>query len=205
MEQLDRCVSYFDNLILGELLGQAGCGRNCWIAGGALRDFFSYGYPHSDIDIYFSDEYELERAKEYFNEKVWNNEGAELIGDFTNSIDYRYKKHHFQLIKIYFPGPQETIDNFDFTVCCAAVDTVEVIHHDTFFIDLAARKLVINSLPKPLSTMQRMQKYIKKGFTICNGGLLALAKAIATIDFDNVDENHLEHYPDGTPRFVRLD
>ena len=42
-------------------------------------------------------------------------------------------------------------------------------------MDLAKRSLVINSLPYPLSTVQRMQKYIKKGYTICNGGLLEIA------------------------------
>jgi len=200
MKQIDRCVTYFKQFILDELPA------NCWIAGGAIRDFFSLGYCSSDIDVFFPSMEEFIKADDWLK-------GRENVKcTFRNEmvVNYKYKKHKVQLIKThFFSSPQETIANFDFTVACGAVDKEMLYAHDTFFIDLAGRRIVINSLPFPLSTLQRLQRYIKKGYTICNGGLLEIAKGIQKLDLNNPTVNTFEFYPEGAkkglPRFVRID
>jgi len=195
-EQLKQAVDYFNHIILNDM-DKMNC--NVWIAGGAVRDYFSIGHPTSDIDMYFPDDVNFDIANAWFSEA-----GKKLFSN-DRLVSYMYNKHRYELIKIHFSSPKETIDAFDFTVCCAAIDKDSVYMHDTFFIDLARRRLVINKLPYPLSTLQRMQKYIKKGFTICNGGIIQIAKALGEIDFNDPKNNHIEKYPDGTPKFVRLD
>jgi hypothetical protein len=112
-----------------------------------------------------------------------------------------------QLIKKhFFPTPEETISNFDFTVCCVAVTpSGDVVHHERFFEDLAGRRLAINALPFPLSTLERLQRYVSKGYLACNGTLMQLSEAIKQIDLNDPSASNLRYYPDGTPRFVRFD
>lgn len=195
----ERCVGYFKYVVL-DLLEPLG--ENYWVAGGAVRDFFSIGRCTTDVDIYFPSTPYYEQAQKIMDD---SEECKEIYRDDKTTI-YRYKKNKVQLVgNHFFDTPQATIEAFDFTVCCAAVDRERLYHHETFFIDLAGRKLVINRIRYPLSTLQRLQKYIKKGFTICNGGLMAIARAIQRVDLDNPSENTFGFYPDGTPKFVRFD
>lgn len=212
-KHIEECVKYFDLIFFSQLTEPVDWSMDtdntdlkkidvsCWIAGGALRDYFSIGYPQSDIDVFFPNNDEYEKAKkcllfhtqgniEYENEKI---------------CVFIVNKHRFELVKIFFPTPESTITEFDFTVCCCAVDTKDVYMHEDFFADLAKRRLVVNKLPFPLSTLQRLQKYIRKGYSICNGGLLDISKAIAGLDLTRPEVNTFEFYPDGSPRFVRFD
>ncbi len=208
LPQMQECIDYFKYLILDDL-GDV----YCWVAGGALREYFTVGHAKaSDVDVFFQDKEAFEAAKKALLAKGPQEGKAATsittIMTFENDriTNFIHKKHKVQLISTkYFVDPQETIENFDFTVCCAAVDKADVYHHQTFFMDLAKKRLVINALPYPLSTMQRMQRYIQKGYTICNGGILQIAKAIKELDFEKPEENPIEFYPDSTPRFVRYD
>jgi tRNA nucleotidyltransferase/poly(A) polymerase len=62
MEQLKNCVDFFNKLILKEL---SVC-TNTWIAGGAVRDYFS-GTEFSDIDLFFKTEKGLTRLHRLFH------------------------------------------------------------------------------------------------------------------------------------------
>lgn len=170
MEQLNSCVEYFNDLILDELAKE---NISCWIAGGSVRNYFAGDYSYTDIDVYFKDENNLNAAKDFFIQN-----GGEVKFDSDHAYNIKYKGRDYDLIKHFFKNPQDSIDNFDFTVACVAVDNEKVYHHDTFFMDLAKRALVINELPYPMSTLSRVQKYAKKGFTICKGGLYKLSRAI---------------------------
>ena len=177
----------------------------CWIAGGALRDHFMQGYPGSDIDLFFPDGENWSIAKEWYLDKARK---SKIVYENSNTLKLYVKKFRKQidLVKRFFPSPQATIAEFDFTVCCVAMDYEKVYHHDRFFIDLAARKLVINKLPYPISTLQRLQKYFGKGFRICNGGIIEIAKAIQKLSDEDIAKNHIEFYPDKrVRRIVRID
>jgi len=195
-EQFENAISYFKKTILDELED-----IKCWVAGGAVRDYFSLGYPKSDIDIFFPDEEQYNAA----DSKLKDN-GHKCVVDNGSGKMYKVKTRLIHIVKShFFDSPIATIGSFDFTVCCASVSRGDVEHVGTFFQDLARRRLVINALPFPLSTMQRLQKYIKKGYWICNGGLLRIAKAIKEIDFEDKKQNNIAFYPDGSPKFIRID
>jgi hypothetical protein len=200
MVQLDNCVKYFKRLILDEL--KPIC--ITWVAGGCVRDYFSIGKLTSDIDLFFTCVEDFEKCKKYLIDdktrritrtepadnpedddkiiiEVVDKPQAKVIFENDNVLKVSYRGHKFDVIKKYFPSPETTIIEFDFTVCCAAVDLGRVYTHETFFIDLAKRQLMINKLPFPLSTMWRLQKYINKGFYICSGEMLKLSKAIGAL------------------------
>lgn len=220
--QLENCIKYFSKQILDELK------EVCitWVGGGCVRDYFSVGKLTSDIDLYFTCEEDYLKCKKYFVEQNFitvskEEEGKTVITKFPkqkakvifendNVTKIIYKGRPFDLVRKYFPSASETIKEFDFTVCCAAVDIHSVYTHETFFIDLAKRQLMINKLPFPLSTMWRMQKYIQKGFYMCSGEMLKLSKAIGELQTNTPkgEENAVELQPmseGGSPRFLTFD
>lgn len=195
-KNLDACVQYFRYILLEEFKE-----INCFIAGGAIRDYFSLGYINSDIDVFFSNEIDFQKALDVFKSL-----GIKSIYENDNFIEFIHNNKRIQLIKKHWlQNPQESIENFDFTVCSVAVDYNKVYYHETFFMDLAKKRLVINKLHFPISTLQRLQKYIIKGYRICNGGLLEIVKEIQKLDLTNSKSNNIEFYSDGSPRFLRYD
>jgi hypothetical protein len=183
IEQLQNCVDYFNKIFFKDIPSNI----SCWIAGGAVRDYFSIGFVQSDIDIYLSDQDNFNSLKYYFTET------EKLVPTFenVNVLNFYRKGKKVQLIKIFFQDLPSTIDSFDFTVCCCGVTREEVFYHETFFIDLAKKRLVINKLPYPVSTLRRLQKYILKGYKICNGGIIHIVQAIQQMPQENIEENHL--------------
>jgi hypothetical protein len=199
-EQIQSVKGYFERYFK---LDSEDC--RFWIAGGCLRDYFSLGYHASDIDVFFPSREDFDKFSsiskfEGAGKIIFENENTKRLLFTLNGKDVIV-----DLIKKFFSSPEETISEFDFTICCVAMDRLFFYCNSTFFIDLAKKRLVVNKLPYPLSTLQRLQKYIIKGFRICNGGLLEIAKAISEIDLSNPDSNHLAFYPDGSPKFRRID
>ncbi len=170
MVQFDNCVVRFKELILDELHEQ---NINCWIAGGALRDYFMGKYVKTDYDIFFPNEEEFKKCADYFKSK-----DHEIKWESDNGMKVLYNKKTFDLIKLYFDTPEATIASFDFTICMIAVDRNKVYHGETTFIDLAKKQLMIHNIRLPASLLNRSFKYIRKGFWICQGEMKKIYDAI---------------------------
>jgi len=175
LNQLIDAVDYFRELILNEL---ENC--YCWIGGGATRDFFLYGgvlKELSDIDIFFPNQQNYDLAKSYFISHgytlVYENENATRWQKENNPNEYV-----FELIKIFYRDPKHCIKAFDFTVCCCAIDRSGIYYHETFFMDLARKNLIINDLGNPEGTFFRIKKYMDKGFDIRKDQITILFDAI---------------------------
>lgn len=170
MVQFDNAVERYSKIILEELYA---AGIRTWIAGGALRDYFM-GVPiKTDHDLFFPDEENYQKAVKFFKEK-----NAENIWESDNGCKFMLNRRRFDLIKKFFPSPQETINEFDFTVSMFAVDDKQVYYGETSFIDLAKRQLMINKITYPPSTMSRAFRYYQKGFSMCLGEMAKLVKSI---------------------------
>lgn len=171
-----------------------------WIAGGALRSFL-VGDKVKDLDIFSSD-------PESVLSKFKNSESFKL-GHENDFISNFYKDGLcYQVIKKYkYNSPKETIDSFDFTIVCAAIGIDGIITDERFYIDNAQKRLVVKSLPKPLSTVKRMAKYCQRGYSMCPIGLAKILKAVQEnpINWNDPNQNEIEFYPDGTPTFRGLD
>lgn len=220
--QFENCVKFFSKQILDELKDVC----ITWVAGGCVRDYFSVGKLTSDIDLYFTCEEDYIKCKKYLVEQsivtVSKEEDgktvinkfpkpkAKIIFENDNVTKVIYKGRPYDLVRKYFPSAAETIKEFDFTICCAAVDIHNIYTNETFFIDLAKRQLMINKLPFPLSTMWRMQKYIQKGYYMCSGEMLKLSKAIGELQTNTKEgeESAIELQPmseGNEPRFLTFD
>lgn len=172
----------------------------CWIAGGALRSFLM-GEHVKDLDIFSNDPDAVLSA--------FKSDDTFKAG-FNNDFIANFYKDGicYQVIKKYkYATPKETIDSFDFTIICAAICKEGVVADERFYIDNAQRRLVVKSLPKPLSTVKRGMKYSKRGYFMCPVGLAKILKAVQEnpINWDDPSQNEIEFYPDGTPSFRGLD
>lgn len=170
MIQFDNAVARYNKIILAELKE---AGIICWLAGGALRDYFMGVPVKTDYDIFFPNENEFNNAKDYFKSRE-----AEVLWESENGMKIKYKEVKYDLVKKYFLDPQATIEAFDFTVSMFAVDTEKVYYGETSFIDLAKRQLMINKITYPASTLSRAFRYYKKGFIMCLGEMRKLIEAI---------------------------
>lgn len=184
MIQFDNAVSRYGKLILTELKE---AGVNCWLAGGALRDYFMGVRINTDYDLFFPSELEFEKCRTYFKAK-----NAEVIWESENGMKVKYNDKKFDLVKKYFPNPQATINEFDFTVSMFAIDLEKVYHGETSFIDLAKRQLMINKITFPPSTISRAFRYYKKGFTMCQGEMKKMIEAVNPKIETTTNENQEE-------------
>jgi hypothetical protein len=181
------------------------------VAGGAVRDKF-LDAEIKDYDIFVEDETTEKMLMEFYakNGKVGN----------VNSqlANYTYKDKWIQIIrgKYWDMKTDAVIMDFDYVHCCAMVTTMGLKVHPEFFEAIATKHIRVNKLKFPLSSLERMGKYIEKGYKPCNGTLFALAKAIndmppAVFEMTNNTTtaealaNTLFFYADGTPRFVGVD
>lgn len=200
--QIANCVQYFNYQFFKHIPEDI----QCWIAGGAVRDYFATGkMTESDVDFFLPDKKNMVRLLIVLRNKfkfkhylITKNaiKGYGFIGKDKIDLD---------IVKVPFENKLKTIDGFDFTVCCFAVDRKECVFHPSAPFDLLRKRLVINALPFPVSTLQRMQKYLKRDYWICNGGMVEIAKGMSTIDWKDPLQNNIEFYPEGSPRIVRID
>lgn len=171
---------YFNNLILGELRKQR---INAWVAGGVLRDYFLEKPLKSDCDIFFPNATEFNKAKDYFLSK-----GGRIVWESDNGMKVTYRGNTFDLIKIFTPNPMATISRFDFTISMLATDGKDLYYGNNTLKDLQDRKLVINTIVNPLSTLKRVLKHYKKGFTMSAEETKKLYQALNSLPYDEADD-----------------
>jgi len=103
-------------------------------------------------------------------------------------------------------GPiQEIINKFDFTICMAAYDLNENIYFvRDYLTDNISKRLVFNiNTPYPISSLFRVQKYIKKGFRL--GGLDAVKMALRINNINLSDHNELKDQLQGVDTLLLKD
>ena len=179
----DQAIHYFSKIILSKL----DC--YCWVAGGAITSFMS-GQKIKDIDLFFNSRNEAAKAviqlRKQFKFKLLFATDKAIKG----IAEIQGRKVKIDIVKTLFPNPIACINEFDFTVCCFAVSKTKFFYHPNAPFDILRKKLVINNLPFPVSTVRRMNKYIKRGYSACNGTIMEILTEVRNVnpeDFGLVD------------------
>lgn len=198
-EEVYFCSKFFSKKILDLLYSQ---GIEAWVAGGAVRDYFLGDAVTNDIDVYFGDNKQFQEAVKVFEnlEKDMTGRAPKKVVETPHSVKYEYMGVIIDFVSVIAGKPRYCLSTFDFTVCAAAVDREKMVYHKDFFMHLANKKLALFGQHTPLTSLARLQKYIQKGFRIDGDNLVALAKLLKDIDFEDPEQNTLEYYGDGTPR-----
>lgn len=170
-------LEYFNRRVFSLLPGV-----ECWVAGGAVRQFCIQGNTNdTDIDLFFPNEEELRKALNLLDV----DKEVEV-----QETKFAYNIGHLDLVKRTFKHPQEIIDDFDFTVCAIAVDRTSVTFHEDFRRDIEHREIILNHATDPIRNLLRVLKYTKKGFNIPEYELLKIVQGIMKIKEGDETEAH---------------
>lgn len=200
---LYRATNYFDFLFNG-LLDDV----NCFIAGGCFRAYFSPDEIIDDIDIFTVDRVECAKL-------VWRLRKIGFKPYFKNKnaikgiVKIKNKTYKVDIVKKFYENEVNCLEDFDFSVSKFAYNmkTKSVFYSENYFSDLILKRIVIPDLnySNPIGALKRLQKYINKGYTACNGTLITIAKRIAETDLNNPEQNDIEFYPDGRGKIILFD
>lgn len=172
---------------------------NVWIAGGAVRDSV-IGDTIKDIDVFGTNAESLDKFIEEELKNYTRLRDTELLKEFKQG-DWRV-----QVVYRFYVGIKECLDSFDFTICQFAYDGDKVFTTPESITDSFRKRLVVHSIQKDftMDSFRRVVKYVKKGYTICNGGLLDVARSIQLLSPAEM-EDQIIRYPDGTISPLRFD
>lgn len=152
-----------------------------WLAGGALRRTIAAAPLESDFDFFFASQEQMTAFTAQLSGKALSKtketEHHEQWEGYLSEIDRRVV---VQCIKFqFYQLAEDVIGSFDFTICQFAYDGDSIYASDYAMWDLGRKRLAINKITFPVSSMRRLLKYARQGFTACDGCLASLATAIA--------------------------
>lgn len=173
-----------------------------WIAGGAVRQWFSGQEKLSDIDVFFIND-------EAFNtyEKMLVDADFKLISQHKNAKTYRRHELIVQCITISsYSNVTELFDSFDFSVCQFAWNGEEVFATSEAIISVLRGHLGVHKISKTyaVDSLRRAFKYAKKGFYPCSGTIEKIALALRELSEEDV-RRAIEISPGGGQRVRRID
>lgn len=200
---LYRATNYFEFLFNG-LLDDV----DCWLAGGCFRAYFAPDENIDDIDIFCDSRSSaakiVKRMRKINFKPYFVNQNA-----IKGIVQIKGKKYKVDVVKRFYENEEICLKDFDFSVSKFAYNlkSKTITHSPNYFADLTLKRLVIPDLEygNPLGSLKRLQKYINKGYTACNGTLLTIAKELNRVDLNNPENNEIEFYPDGNVRIILFD
>lgn len=200
---LRRCADFFERQLIVNLDN-----INMWIAGGCFRAYFSKDEEIKDIDLFFPSSTEAARClislRKIGFKHFFTNKNA-----IKGYIENRGKRIYIDIVKKYYQSEESALEDFDFSVSKFAYNpkSKTFFYSEFSFTDLCAKRIVIPDIKfgNPIGSLKRLQKYIKNGYTACNGTLLTIAKRISETDLTNPEQNDIEFYPDGSTRIILFD
>lgn len=154
--------------------------RGPWIVGGAVRRLISQAPQDSDFDVAFASADQLEKTFQAmtaagFKKGRVTNSYVEMIGQLG-----KRSQQKVQLLKMtYAETPEAHIDSFDFTICQCAFDGTDLILGDYALWDIARKRLALHKVSFGASSVRRMTKYAKQGYTFCQGTIVSILEAVA--------------------------
>lgn len=160
------------------------------LAGGALRSFFTQT-PVRDYDLYVtpdvSNKFKTNSVSDILVGYQWSLISETTLSWLYRKLEYDEKNQQLtnidiNLIKKPYITLDDVINNFDYTVCMCAISNSTIVYHPDYFTDLATRQLRVNNPSDPLSSLWRMQKYIKLGYSINREDLWSLTEEIHEAD-----------------------
>lgn len=196
-----------DNFQKIKMLDKFMIGHKGFIAGGCFKNILN-NEKIKDIDIFFNDYLDYENATRYFDTMTPNYEGddkrnEEYIFLYQNDNVKAYKHIDtgitLELCQKVFGTAEQVINMFDFTITKFAYykefnekQEVEykIICADDFFEHLHTKRLVTDDkILYPMSTFERMIRYIKYGYMPCRETKIKIATAINKISREEIIAN----------------
>jgi hypothetical protein len=162
-----------------------------WVAGGSVRRLISRLPQDSDFDFFFHDEAQFDAFCEDMKKRGATRENE---SDFNVTFELPAAKAKslgedefspagpalkVQAIRVgLFENLNACIDSFDFSICQCGYDGDDLVFGPWTLFDIANKRLVPGRLSYGASSLRRLIKYARQGFTICGGGLADMLEQV---------------------------
>lgn len=158
-----------------------------WLAGGALRRTLLNQEPDSDFDFFFRDKEQLDAFVTALEQSSMTK-----IKETQHHVHYRgrlgERNVDVQCIRFaFYANAIAVVESFDFTICMFAFDGSDLTVGAYALWDLGRKRLAVNKVTFPVSSMRRVLKYASQEFKACNGCLATLLRATADDPSLNTD------------------
>ena len=156
-----------------------------WVAGGAVRRWFTGEKQENDIDVFCSSLSEYEDAA---NEFIKVNG---LIERIRNDRMVMFQKSPIQLLlHPRFTTSRETIEHFDFALCQFAWINGEIIATMEAVLSTLRNHLAVAKIQPgyEIDSLRRAFKYAKQGYQPCIGTVRDLAAALHSATSENIQK-----------------
>lgn len=167
--------------------------------------------PAKDVDLYCKDQDTFDGVKKIFRYKLRLNKAFESPNAITYARKANWLLPPIQLIKPLQQGKmvtmgtlREILSNFDFTIIRVGMDH-DLLDQNSALIDVNFKedelnhKLVVKNIHCPVSSLQRVIKYCKKGYTIRSKELIKFF-----IDWENRDSQYKKDLVDFFKKMDKL-
>ena len=157
--------------------------EGAYIAGGFMRSIVAGEEDITgDIDFFFDGSAAFEQMVQNLC-KPMSGMMTDVFGGYKPEVDLMVAKHNskayrlinflppngkppIQLIKlIWFDGPEHVIDSFDLTIVQFVTDGKRLYYNPQAFVDVEAGRLRLHRSQSPITTLNRLLKYEKKGYS----------------------------------------
>lgn len=160
--------------------------RGPWVAGGSVRRTLSGEKFDTDIDFFFRSE---DQYKEFIEDAIGL--GSVLKGSNDKNTSMVFPAVHgngdvidlpelkVQAIKFrFYDSIEEVLDSFDFTLSQFGYDGSDVYASDWALWDVARKRIVPHKITFGTSSLRRLLKYGKQGYTACAGALSEILQQV---------------------------
>lgn len=162
-----------------------------WVAGGSVRRLISGLPQESDFDFFFKDQAQFEAFCEDLKGR-----GARQTAENDFNITFMLPavsakpvdqdefeaagpELKVQAIRIaFYESLDAVIGSFDFSICQCGYDGSNLHVGQWTLWDVAKKRLVPEQITYGTSTVRRIIKYTRQGFTICGGGIAAILEQV---------------------------
>ena len=153
-----------------------------WIAGGAVRKTMIGEHLDTDFDFFFGNQ----TQKDLFVDELVEKGASKFSGNETNEVyilpcevpdemegeGVKLPEMKIQVITLrYYSSLEDVIGSFDFTICQFGWDGDSICVGDFSLWDVARKRLVPLQITYAASSIRRLIKYARQGYTVCGGAL----------------------------------
>lgn len=151
-----------------------------WVAGGAVRRLVMDIAQDSDYDFFFANAVQRNVFEAQMivrgAKKVFQNE---FNSTFILPAADKLPELKVQAVFVSYEScPENVIDKFDFSLCKCVFDGTNLFFGTFTLFDLANKRLVPERITFGVSSIRRMLKYVRQGYTICGGGIQNILEQI---------------------------
>ena len=170
--------------------------KDVYIGGGAIRDSL-LGIEPADFDVFGTDEALLNFETTLDSLPTFKSEAVN---------NYKINDQKIQVCYRNLPKPEDFINHVDFNICQFAYDGKVIYATAESLIGIYTKKLMIGVIRKEFAvdSLRRLQKYIQKGYTICDGGLKQIVEVIRGLTEEET-KAQFTFYEGGKVRANRFD